>query len=242
MRTDLTIARECFRMADLAYSEATIEHAGTSTQLIVGGALRDSEAVIVAFRGTKEPRDFLTDAKFTRKRPYGPDGFGHVHRGFMQAVISVIGKLDASLKGERKVYFTGHSLGGAKAMIAALAFSESDFEIGGVHTFGAPRVGNGQFRDYYNSKLGNVTLRWEAQGDPIPWMPPLLFGYRHCGRAAYLKNDGRVIFEPRLADHLPAYLDTICRPQRADTMTELYGLIRPHDRVNYARLLKEARA
>jgi pimeloyl-ACP methyl ester carboxylesterase len=241
MPTDLQLARECFRMADLAYSEATIEHAGTSTQLIVGGALRDPEAVIVAFRGTKEPRDFLTDARFTRKQGWGNQNQGHVHRGVKWAMLAVMDQLRASLKGVRKVYFTGHSLGGAKAMLAALAFHEMGTNVAGVHTFGAPRVGNGQFRDYYNSEIGGVTLCWEAQGDPIPWLPFLVFNYRSAGRAAYLKNDGRVIVEPTLFDHVPAFIET--RARSIEPINQhFYKIFDPHNRPNYARLLKEARA
>ncbi len=242
MILNLQLTRECCRFSELAYTDSTISSAATSTQVVVGqlsldARLPDPGSIVVAFRGTLEPRDYLTDSKYWFKRPYQN---GHVHRGFLAGVLSVLDELRISLKGESRIYFTGHSLGGAKAMIAALACYEMDFNIAGVHTFGAPRVGNGAFRNYYNAQLGNRTLRWEAQGDPIPWMPPLLHSYRHAGRAAYLKNDGRVIVEPDLVDHVPAFVESLAKTPSC-MVNGFLNLFDPHYLTNYTRLLKEAR-
>jgi hypothetical protein len=239
---DLQLARECFHFANLAYEEIHDEDRDTSTQVVYGGIASEPEAIFVGVRGTKELRDFLTDARFTFKAYWPGSEIIRLHRGVSGGADAILPKVIKRVTGLKKVYLAGHSLGGMKVQPLALRLKLEGFPIAGVHVFGTPRVGNGNFRKAYNAHLGNITVRWEAQGDPFPYSPPLIFNYRHAGRAAYLKNDGRVIFEPRLADHVPAYLDTICRPQSAGTMTELYGLIRPHDRTNYARLLKEARA
>ena len=240
---DLQLARACFRIADLAYEEVHDEDRKTSTQVVYGGMASDPEALFVGVRGTKELRDVITDARFAFKSKWPGSSIVRLHRGVAAAVeSSIFDKITKRAQGCQKLFIVGHSLGGMIALPLAMKLRLAGWNIAGVQTFGSPRVGNGYFRNAYNGLLGNLTLRWEAQGDPFPYSPPLLCNYRHAGRAAYLKNDGRVIFEPTLVDHVPAFAATFA-PRPSALGSKLFGFFDPHDRNNYRRLfaqLKEA--
>lgn len=108
---------------------------------------------------------------------------------------------------------TGHSLGGALALLNAYeaATSFSDVFIN-IISFGAPRVGNLAFKEKLN-ELGVKTLRVVNKQDIVPKLPGILFNkilhkfnpimqrlncvYRHVGtqlkldkcRSPYLKDD-----------------------------------------------------
>lgn len=77
-----------------------------------------------------------------------------------------------------EVYITGHSLGGGLANLCAL-FLKRRFNISGdynlrikVYTFGAVKIGNRHFANYYNEQIGEgYSFRVENQLDPIPWTP-----------------------------------------------------------------------
>lgn len=85
-----------------------------------------------------------------------------------------------------KIVFTGHSLGGAIAQIAAVDFSmqvSADVsERIWLFPFASPRVGNQVWVDFVNhqpfAKLGHIQ-RLVRFGDPVPNLPPRLFGYMH---------------------------------------------------------------
>lgn len=67
------------------------------------------------------------------------------------------------------VVLTGHSLGGALAVIGAAELAMIGRNVAGVVTFGAPLVGNEAFqREYQNMGLAARTARFEAQGDSVP--------------------------------------------------------------------------
>ena len=124
------------------------------TQLFVA---HNSKTVVVSFRGTevKELRDLLYDGKFTTS----DEGAGKVHGGF-QAGVEAVWKsrggqdgLVAYLKritknGSIPVWFTGHSLGAALAIIAAKRWN-AIHKVQGLYTFGSPGVGNQRFTQLF---------------------------------------------------------------------------------------------
>src|SRR5258708_4320788 len=102
-----------------------------------------------------------------------------------------------------QLIFTGHSLGGALAVLAAARAAAARRAISAVYTFGMPRTGNAAFADDYNRRLGDRTYRLVYGSDIVPTVPPSAdpkLPYRHVGR--YLRSvSGR--FEDKLMRESP---------------------------------------
>lgn len=247
MPPDLNIAKVCLRFSQRAYNDATIDEPSTGTQVLIGGLLDDPGALVIAFRGSRELKDYLQDARFVGKTPWVNGGvisqLVKVHRGFAECYFSVAGQIRERVKDASRVFITGHSLGGALALMCALDLTQHGEDIDAVHTFGCPRTGNGAWRNLYNSNLHNVTLRWEAQGDPIPYAPPWINGYRHCGRAAYLPNSGGVKLDPIMWEHVAPFTNAVVEQARhlREPLKSL-SIFGPHHLVNYEKLFSKLEA
>lgn len=81
----------------------------------------------------------------------------------------------------KTIYFTGHSLGSAMALIAPTAYGIDEYEK--IITFGGPKVCCGGNNNIINS---NSILRMVNEKDPIPALPePFeVQSLRHCGSHA----------------------------------------------------------
>jgi triacylglycerol lipase len=96
-------------------------------------------AAVVAFRGTSEVADWKTNLLFIPAKR----SWGWVHLGFARATDKLWNVVQHNISENfaqgRSLYFTGHSLGGAMAMISALkAAHEQKLNVAGLATFGQP--------------------------------------------------------------------------------------------------------
>jgi len=152
-----------------------------------------SKYSIISFKGTDTINDWKTNLQFFQ-RENGSEG--NVHNGFYQAVnknweqlLKEIQKHQDKFnnKQNKEILLTGHSLGGALAIITASrlnSLAEFTGKIKGVYTYGAPRVGNKDFKQQYKPKH----YRFEYGNDPVPSAPSL--GFEHTGDKYYLpKNE-----------------------------------------------------
>jgi hypothetical protein len=100
--------------------------------------------LVLAFRGTEQDRleDILTDA---RANLVPSPGGGRVHKGFLEAFRRVEQPIRAALEENKgpPVYITGHSLGGALALMAT-RYLGSD-STGATYTYGCPRAADDTF-------------------------------------------------------------------------------------------------
>lgn len=107
------------------------------------------KAVILAFRGTAGMLDVWTDARAAQSKPMFVRKNKHcrLHSGFWKAYKSVRDdiepRLSALADAGYNIYFTGHSLGGALATLAA-GFSDHANNAA-CYTQGQPRVGDLSF-------------------------------------------------------------------------------------------------
>ena len=85
-----------------------------------------------------------------------------------------------------KIYVTGHSLGGASALICTNRFEEEQFVVKACYTFGAPRPGGWK---YANSFKTNV-FRVRNNNDLVTKVPPTIIGYKHVGELCYIDRHG----------------------------------------------------
>ena len=192
------------QLSDRAYTDRpTIYSQRTGARVIIE---ENSKAVMVGFRGTKDIKDWLEDAKFWQTHTWG----GMIHAGFRDDCNSIIVPLFVELRKrlgrkQRPVWFAGHSLGGAQAPQAAETFFRQQVgELGGVYTFGQPRTWDVIGANSYNRLLGDKTIRVVNEFDIVPHIPPagLLLRYWHHWSEVMLKDNGGVVEGRSLARKL----------------------------------------
>ncbi len=158
------------------------------------------DCTIVAFAGTDPalPKNLITDATV---RLTADD----THEGFQNAFNAIWPQIEMLLQTDaRPLFFTGHSLGAALAVLAAEKAHDIGRTPAAVFTFGMPRAGGADFAGRYNGKLGDRTFRLVHGGDIVPcipeWFarlaPPGRFQFQHVGQM--LKCDSGAKFD-RLA-------------------------------------------
>lgn len=199
---------------------------GSTGCLVAGDELRR----VFAFRGTRHPRDWLTNLDALTA---GFDAGAEVHRGFRDAFASVEPRLKAWIDGfSGPVYLTGHSLGGALATLAAARLAAH-----ATYTFGAPKVGTATFAV---SLDGRRLYRVVNDRDIVPHVPS--FPYRHAGEAIFLDDGGRRCErEPHETPPNPRELLSRLLDRRflSDLMATAPAFLSDHAPVNYsARLSK----
>ncbi|MFJ4839339.1 lipase family protein [Streptomyces sp. NPDC088746] len=153
--------------------------------------------IIIAFRGTEpvQIKDWLSDAT-TPPRP-GPGGTGYVHHGFAEALESIYPDVKDTLAEYRtngqSVWFTGHSLGGALAMLAGarMYLDEPRLAADGVYTYGQPRTCDRLLAAAYNKGYSNRMYRFVNNNDVVPQMPPEP-AYTHVNALRYIDSRGRL--------------------------------------------------
>jgi len=168
------------------------------TTLRAVGYVQDGRSFLV-FRGTVgRTQLLLTDGAVM------PWGWPLRHLGFMRSWAVLRPEVTEWLMqvpaDANRLVITGHSLGGAMALLAAWELSGAR-PVEAVVTFGAPRTGLFLFRRAYQSKpsgpgagagtLGAVTWRYTQGTDLVSRIPPPL-PYCHVGEEFYLRGDGRI--------------------------------------------------
>lgn len=121
-----------------------------------------------------------------------------LHKGFADAALQVYQFAKPLLKTDYETRVTGHSFGGAAAVIVLMLLKEDGFKLGQAMTFGQPKVTNGDgVRKYRTLPL----LRFVNDNDPVPLLPPFeLFAvldegpYQHFGPEVVLEDGSNYRF------------------------------------------------
>lgn len=146
-------------------------------------------ATIVSFSGTDPLKinDWIKD--FT----LAPEP-NVLHLGFTTAIDAVWPIVEAAIKRrtEQPLFFTGHSMGAALALLGAeRALNRASITPTAVYTFGSPRTGG---LDFFNSyaTLGDKTFRLVHGHDIVATVPPSANGnFRHVGRLLHCGSGER---------------------------------------------------
>ena len=130
----------------------------------------DDKTAVLAFRGTEASQwgDVKTDIKAWTKN--SADGT-KIHTGFADAFEPVEEGIKTAVLNsckEHSLYITGHSLGGALAIIATEKLEKTGVKIAACYTFGSPRVGNQEFGE----KIKAPVYRLVNAADGVPRIPP----------------------------------------------------------------------
>jgi hypothetical protein len=154
----------------------------------VQGFWCDSDDVaLLVFRGTNNIGQWIRDLKVL---PASHE-WGWVHLGFTTGIAAVeeeLRKFDqfASRPGKH-IWVSGHSLGGALAVLAAARLKIKGICAPSLHTYGQPAVGLSDFAQKFDSELPNRLWHVINQSDVVPRVPPL---YRHCGVSKRIVRPG----------------------------------------------------
>jgi triacylglycerol lipase len=195
-----------------------------------GFIIESSDEVVVAFRGTSSTSDWLSDALATQiEYPYAKNA-GLTHRGFTQIYQTARDQIMTSLRGtdpRKRLFVTGHSLGGALAVLCAMDMScNSAFRTPILYTYGAPRAGSPAFVSAFGDRPINVN-RISNLYDAVTYLPPptvkiprsgQVFEYRHIQPFIALDfHNGRVSanhmigsYFAELAKRDPEYAGRMC--------------------------------
>jgi triacylglycerol lipase len=161
------------------------------------------EHIVVAFRGTESPTSIdglkdwlLSDAVNLLILPQGDLGTDYVaagvgarfHQGFMKALADIWDPLFEAIEAERKkndrpLWITGHSLGGALAVLAAWRLKRKFIPVHQIYTFGGPMVGNDVAAKAIDQEFAGKIFRYVNLPDPIPKLPSVSLianHYTHC--------------------------------------------------------------
>ena len=206
------------------------------------GSAPQPAAVMVSFRGTETPEEWLCDFEAEPKgcditgpvaaavtavgtegdtATAAPPTFGTVHEGFQKVyeVVreSALGGLAQVLSAGEPVWVTGHSLGAALAVLFAAEASSQTQNLR-VCTFAGPRVGFQNFVEAYNRCVPDTTRvvnLWDRVPD-LPLTLPPLFPYEHVGEA--LRVNGGFTLNLKQAHSLPlSYLPGLKKQTQAAT-------------------------
>lgn len=131
-----------------------------------------------------------------------------------------------------KLYFTGHSAGGALATIAVARLLDNmgnlkPENIGGLYTFGQPRVGGKYFKVGFEKLLGrDKYYRFEQYGDPMPALPPFHPElYVPVGRWIPMNLEGQLLSKAQFGEDLPTL--SIANPALNEQIEDQYAQAQP---------------
>lgn len=171
-----------------------------------GYIAESSDSIVVTFRGTRTNPDWIADLSalpgdfpYTPKRLRIHSGFAAVYDSCRQILMPALTNLSSS----KQLYITGHSLGGALAILCALdAAVNTDFKAPIMYNFGSPRVGDPEFGESYDSIVYD-SMRIVHSNDIVALLPPAelqlpfskdMIYYRHVGKLVMLYSPYGSIF------------------------------------------------
>jgi len=176
---------------------------------------------VICFRGTDDFTDWKRNTSMGRTTL---EDYRQVHSGFLAAVREIAPVLEQDPDIQTSAWLAGHSLGGAIAAITSALVNLPYADVEAVYSFGAPRVGDGRWRDMFLDPHFRVV----NAGDIVPSTPPWLLGYTHQGTRRVVTHKGLVKrrqslwdwisgrIEPGLAHDIDSYVSRLrkhCDPR-----------------------------
>ncbi|NRG16095.1 lipase family protein [Rhizobiales bacterium] len=181
----------------------------------------------ITIRGTANKPNIWEDAEILLVK----DSFlgFWLHRGFQNDSLKVFNDVKPHLNNDYEIRVTGHSLGGAIALILTNYLYKDGYMVERLVTFGQPKVTKDKSDSLYwraNPSLRKIT-RVVRPNDPIPMIPPagLAIRYGHVGPELILeKGQDYVFLDAHDADRLSVgeFWRNLGRVHLKDHSMELY--------------------
>ncbi len=217
--------------------------------------------VVVAFRGSESPTSLdglkdwlLTNAANLLIVPQGELAAAFIaagvtarwHQGFVSAITDIWPVLCPAVEAElrtrdRPLWVTGHSLGGALALLAAWLFKRQFVNVHQVVTFGAPMVGNADVSAAFNREFGGKITRYVNGPDPVPLLPMMSLltnDYAHCDTVKVLGDGAAADLLNYLRSAGGQVAEAVWTGQAADAVWGLVqGRVSAHLLTDYRKLI-----
>lgn len=199
------------RLASVGFRR--IKYVFAEESRILALVIQKKRDVLICFRGTVI-NNFLNWSTDLQALTDPEEGLGEVHRGFKLALDSIwpqIVEITEPLKNHR-FWLTGHSLGGALALLASARMqrlflkgkSSGRQTVAGVYLFGAPRVGDENFKNAVQEmNLHRRIFAFANTDDVITVVPPSVkrvLSYCDTGQIALFSASGRLTFQTSLTE------------------------------------------
>jgi hypothetical protein len=178
---------------DIEYTPLYNEHYNTTGFII---ANKPQKSIVLSYKGSKNTVNWIMNLQstYTNLTLDKPFENAKIHTGFHEMANSLYNQTKENLQKsiakypDYKIIVTGHSMGGALAVLNTLQLvldKVLTWDKVTVVTFGQPRVGNKDFVNYMDSQAASIT-RVNREGDPVPTMPtpPL---YYHNGFNMFIR-------------------------------------------------------
>jgi triacylglycerol lipase len=210
----LSLASDLAYLPEAEGAEAYRTQLGMQARLISVGNTQvyvaaNDDHIVAAFRGTESPttidglKDWLlTDAGNLLIVPEGRLGTdlaaagvgARFHQGFVKAIGDIWEPLLEAIEAERKkserpIWLTGHSLGGALALLAGWLLRRKFIPVHQIYTFGGPMIGNDAVVQAFAREFPEKIFRYVNSPDPVPKLPTISLianHYGHCGAETLL--------------------------------------------------------
>ncbi len=143
---------------------------------------------LISIQGTTHMRNALIGLSFLREKARDLGVF--LHKGFLQAGRALFEDVVPRLKRDYEICLTGHSMGGAEAVVLGMLFYSKGWRLSQVVTFGQPKVTDG----HGAAQFGHLpVMRVVNENDIVPLLPPMRFfpyvmPYKHFGRELILRE------------------------------------------------------
>ena len=149
----------CDLCKKVSFSDQAVVKQGSVFGVV--GYSSEYNKIVVAFRGSVDIANWILNIEAVRTS-YPLCNDCSVHIGFNQGFNSVKSNVEAIINNLRskyasaKIMVTGHSLGGALAVMAAAHLQDKYNLVDMLYTMGQPRVGNDKFAQFMTSFIPNT--------------------------------------------------------------------------------------
>jgi triacylglycerol lipase len=153
----------------------------------------NTKTYYISIRGTSNSHNALQDINFLKDKSFR---LGiHLHTGFHRTAEMIADDLLTRMDKTWSIYVTGHSLGGAAALIVAWYLDFSGYTIDECITFGQPKVTDSHGVRALRGKIKHTRVVNET--DVVPLVPPAgthMNRYAHGGELIKLLDHGKFCY------------------------------------------------
>jgi triacylglycerol lipase len=169
---------------------------------MIGYVASADDVTVVVFRGPDNDIDWIVNlAVGSVQTPNGP-----IHSGFYNAYQPLKPQIVKLLKASnpKHLWITGHSLGGALAVVCAHDLTENEnLHLDGVITFGQPMVAKMQLAKYLDTALLGRFAHYMNGNDIVARVPP---NFSHFGSLVWFTDNGVKRSKPKRMAFMPRFV------------------------------------